>query len=71
MVCCMHLHVAALHATAGCWHPELSVLSYALYAMNWSLDYTDHAHLVSFFHNSDHARVTIALSPHQVATRLE
>ena len=31
---------------APCWHPELSVLSHAQYAMNWSLDYTGHAHLV-------------------------
>ena len=48
MLLCMHLHMAALHATATCWYPELSVLSYAPYAINWSLDYTDHAHLVSF-----------------------
>ena len=38
------------------WHPELSVLSHA--HANWSLDYTDHALLVSLLHNSDHARVT-------------
>ena len=25
MLLCMHLHVAALHVTAICWHPELSV----------------------------------------------
>jgi len=31
----MHLHMAALHATATCWHPELSVLSYTPYAINW------------------------------------
>ena len=36
---CMHLHVAALHATATYWHPESSVLSHTPHAMNWSLDY--------------------------------
>ena len=54
MLPCMHLHMAALHPTATCWHPELSVLSHAPYTMNWPLDYTDHAHLVSLLHNSDH-----------------
>ena len=28
MLLCMHWQVAALHATATCWHPELSVLSH-------------------------------------------
>ena len=69
---CMHWRMAALHATATCWHPELS---HAPNATNWSLAWLylqiDHAHLVSLLHNSDQAWVTTGgINPSLQLTRL-